>query len=245
MGSDSVMAAVRGRRHRFQRVEIGSPVTSSRIPLCVVTVVFLVCVSRTQLWAQDDVGDPAVSDCPVSVVDLVCERLEDGSVLSTCSAPVATQGTDFVLLERRFATGVFSGSSTVMREQLPGDAIQFHDVDAPPRSALEYAVVLFTGEDVCNELGVGSPVGCLSQVPFRRGDQDGNGVADITDAINNLCSLMIGCGIVVCAEAADIDNSGAIDITDAINLLANLFFGSVGIPPPGAVECGPDPEYEI
>jgi hypothetical protein len=76
---------------------------------------------------------------------------------------------------------------------------------------------------------------------FRRGDWDGSGIVDITDSLNRLGFLFLGTTPTKCDEAGDFDNSGAIDISDSLNELTHLFLGTVIPPPPGTMECGPDP----
>ena len=79
--------------------------------------------------------------------------------------------------------------------------------------------------------------------PFRRGDHDGSGLADITDALNLLGFLFLGTTPPICLDASDFDNSGAADITDALILLGHLFLGSPNaLPAPGTTVCGLDPD---
>ncbi len=79
---------------------------------------------------------------------------------------------------------------------------------------------------------------------FRRGDVDGNGKLDITDAIIYLNYAFVGSEEApVCLDAADVDDNGTLDVTDAINRLNYQFVGT-GDPPaaPGHETCGPDPD---
>jgi hypothetical protein len=80
-----------------------------------------------------------------------------------------------------------------------------------------------------------------SVVRFRRGDVDGNGAVDLTDAIGLLGNLFLGEGSPGCADAEDADDSGGLDLTDAIGILGYLFLGTGVLPPPGAESCGEDP----
>jgi hypothetical protein len=77
--------------------------------------------------------------------------------------------------------------------------------------------------------------------PFRRGDADGNGRAEITDAVAMLDSLFRGSGPLPCPDAADANDDGAVNLTDAVYLLLHLFAGGAPPPPPGPKECGKDP----
>ena len=76
---------------------------------------------------------------------------------------------------------------------------------------------------------------------FFRGDADGKGSIEITDAIYLLSYLFLGGPAPSCPDAADADDNGQLEITDAIAVLSYLFLG--GRPPaaPGPMTCGPDP----
>jgi hypothetical protein len=74
---------------------------------------------------------------------------------------------------------------------------------------------------------------------FIRGDADGNGAAEITDAVNILGYLFQGTGDPACLDASDADDSGEIDLTDAVRVLGSLFLGEGPLPSP--VNCGSDP----
>ena len=77
--------------------------------------------------------------------------------------------------------------------------------------------------------------------PFLRGDTNGNGRVDLTDAIRTLGFLFLGTPeSLACADAADADDSGQLDLVDAVRILNRLFLGASLLPPPSA-GCGPDP----
>ncbi len=76
---------------------------------------------------------------------------------------------------------------------------------------------------------------------FRRGDVDGSGKVDITDAISLLAFLFQGGQAPACPDASDADDSGRVDITDAIGILAFLFQGGAPLAAPGPTACGIDP----
>lgn len=76
---------------------------------------------------------------------------------------------------------------------------------------------------------------------FRRGDFDGNGRVQITDAVNVFSYLFLGGAEPLCFDAADADDDGAIKITDGIRVLNTLFLGADSVEPPGILDCGPDP----
>jgi hypothetical protein len=76
--------------------------------------------------------------------------------------------------------------------------------------------------------------------PFVRGDANGDGAVNITDAIGILGYLFTGGVPPWCQDAADTNDTGTLDITDAIYLLGHLFLGSEGPPPPNSAP-GTDP----
>jgi hypothetical protein len=77
--------------------------------------------------------------------------------------------------------------------------------------------------------------------PFRRGDSDGEGNVNITDAVRTLNVLFLGLGEITCLDAADTDDDGTVNLTDAIRTLNVLFLGLGEIPAPGTAACGIDP----
>jgi hypothetical protein len=75
---------------------------------------------------------------------------------------------------------------------------------------------------------------------FRRGDADGGGKPDLSDAVLVLGSLFLGGGPLPCEDAADANDDGALDLADPIALLGHLFLGAGPLPAPGAGSCGLD-----
>lgn len=76
------------------------------------------------------------------------------------------------------------------------------------------------------------PVAALQAAPetgFIRGDVDGNGRVELTDAVRILNWLFQGGQPPACEDSSDADDNGRIDITDAILILNHLFSG--GAPP--------------
>jgi N-acetylmuramoyl-L-alanine amidase len=80
--------------------------------------------------------------------------------------------------------------------------------------------------------------------PFRRGDADGGGTVDISDAILVLNWLFTGGNEPACGDAADADDGGGVDITDPLRVLGWLFSGAAEPPPPGPAACGLDPSAD-
>jgi hypothetical protein len=78
--------------------------------------------------------------------------------------------------------------------------------------------------------------------PFHRGDANGDGRNDLSDAIAILDFLFLGGDPTSCRESADVNNDAAINIADPVSLLSFLFLGSVppDVPGPVSVPCGLD-----
>jgi V8-like Glu-specific endopeptidase len=75
---------------------------------------------------------------------------------------------------------------------------------------------------------------------FSRGDVDGSGQREITDAIMLLKHVFLGDPKTLqCEDAGDVDDSGNVEFGDAIVLLVHLFVGSVS-PRSPYPECGLD-----
>jgi hypothetical protein len=77
-------------------------------------------------------------------------------------------------------------------------------------------------------------------VLFRRGDCNGSGTFDLTDAVFTFTFLFLGGERPACGDGCDADDSGAVNLTDGIYFLNYLFLG--GEPPPAPYpESGVDP----
>ncbi|HLU48060.1 MAG TPA: thrombospondin type 3 repeat-containing protein, partial [Planctomycetota bacterium] len=75
---------------------------------------------------------------------------------------------------------------------------------------------------------------------FIRGDVDGSGGLEVSDAIRIFGHLFLGApSVLSCADAADVSDRGQVDLSSGIYLLGYLFLGG---PPPAAPfpECGED-----
>jgi hypothetical protein len=81
--------------------------------------------------------------------------------------------------------------------------------------------------------------GPVSGAYLKRGDADGAGDLDVSDAVFIL-SHLFGAGIAPsCADAADANDDGALDIADAVKVLLHLFVRAGPLPEPFE-ECGAD-----
>jgi hypothetical protein len=75
--------------------------------------------------------------------------------------------------------------------------------------------------------------------PFLRGDCNGDGTRDVSDAVTLLSFLFTG-GILDCIATADTNDDGDLNVADGVTLLTYLFIGGDPLPDPFEV-CGPDP----
>ena len=75
---------------------------------------------------------------------------------------------------------------------------------------------------------------------FSRGDGNGDGSLELTDAIIILSYLFLGDDDPACMEAADSDNDGQINLTDGILILGYLFQGGAApaLPGPPGINTG-------
>ena len=84
--------------------------------------------------------------------------------------------------------------------------------------------------DLCSRPGV---------EPFRRGDANADGKANISDPLFVLTYLLRGGPQPSCLKAADLDDSGRLNLLDPLYSLRWLLAGGAIPPKPGAT-CGPD-----
>ncbi len=79
---------------------------------------------------------------------------------------------------------------------------------------------------------------------FARGESNGDGQLDISDAIVILNYLFSGSVTVNCQKSGDVNDDGALDVSDGIAVLLHLF---VDGPPPASPfgECGLDPTADL
>lgn len=72
-----------------------------------------------------------------------------------------------------------------------------------------------------------------------RGDSNGDGERDLSDAVRTLLGLFAGLPL-SCLDAADANDDGGVDVSDPVYLLHFLFLGGAAPPAPSA-GCGLDP----
>jgi hypothetical protein len=76
---------------------------------------------------------------------------------------------------------------------------------------------------------------------FRRGETNGDGQTNLSDAVFILDYLFRGGSTPACIDAADVDDNGNVNLTDPVFLLNHLFSSGPTPPPPGTDQCGADP----
>jgi hypothetical protein len=76
--------------------------------------------------------------------------------------------------------------------------------------------------------------------PFRRGDSNGDGEMDVSDAVYVLGFLFLGGVTPPCQKSLDANDTGRVDISDAVYILGFLFLGGTPLPPPSTA-CDKDP----
>jgi hypothetical protein len=77
---------------------------------------------------------------------------------------------------------------------------------------------------------------------FRRGDPDGNGRINLSDALSILYFLFLRGTAPTCLETADTNDDGRLDPADGIAVLSWLFLRGPPLASPGTAGCGMDPE---
>ena len=113
-----------------------------------------------------------------------------------------------------------------------GGAKYFLNIDFGPK---------FAGDHAEFDVLVATLVAPRPPVTFRRGDSNGDGAVDLSDAVTTLGHLFVGNAEVHCLDAADSNDDDELNITDGIYTLAFLFTGGAPIPDPGKDNCGLDP----
>ena len=122
--------------------------------------------------------------------------------------------------------------------RLPAGASSY--LDAPPDRArtIVYSVAASEGHRIGKNAVCEAPA--ASAQGFIRGDADGSGQVDVTDAVVVLTHLFLAGAAPLCDDAADADDSGSLAITDPIRILGRLFLGDGPLPPPEEAR-GTDP----
>jgi hypothetical protein len=108
--------------------------------------------------------------------------------------------------------------------------------------------LLVDGEDITPDVATSFVFvnGRVNIVPdvvlFRRGDANGDGVLDLSDAQTTLGYLFLGWDELPCFDAADADDDGVVIMTDPVRTLMYLFLGGPPLPGPGDPGSDPTPD---
>jgi hypothetical protein len=119
-------------------------------------------------------------------------------------------------------------------------------VRVSPRWPADGSLVYFSRclDSNCDDHDIYQATWRLSSPPppsFRRGDADGSGRMDLSDAVGLLNYLFLGAPAPACQDAADADDDGRLNITDVVYSLGYQFLGSPPPSAPGPDACGSDP----
>jgi hypothetical protein len=141
--------------------------------------------------------------------------------------------------EVRTPSGAYTGCLKIEYE--PGncaDAGTFVEWWAPDVGKVKWTEGTFIGEQtwLLSKFSSGGPL-----IKFRRGDADGDGTMQLTDAVGILNYLFLDGEPPACADAADVNDDGQEDLSDAVGVIWYLFQGGDAPPPPGPDFCGEDP----
>jgi hypothetical protein len=119
------------------------------------------------------------------------------------------------------------------------------DAAAPPVESRVTIEMFVPGEPARWSAAAKAPSFPAPDVPwFRRGDSDGSGAVEMSDALVAAGFLFLGRGAPRCFDAVDADDSGELDLSDVVAPLTWLFLGGAAPPPPGPYACGVDPTSE-
>jgi len=165
----------------------------------------------------------------------------DAPVITGLAPAAAAAGEDIVITGNDFHDGVrvFFGDTESSEVSFDEDGALPNSITARVPEGLGRAPVTVRNVDgqVSNEFAFN-----ITPPPaqFIRGDSNGDGSVDVSDAVKIVFHLFSGADL-SCRDAADIDDDEQLNITDAVRLLGHLFRG--GPPPadpyPGS---GPDPD---
>jgi len=116
------------------------------------------------------------------------------------------------------------------------------DFSSPVHNVLlAYIMGMVTPETANTFLFMNGRVDVIPDVAtFVRGDSNGDGSIDLSDAVSTLGFLFLGSTRPACLDAADFNDDGIIDMSDPVGTVGFLFL-SLREPPPPSVSEGPDP----
>ena len=219
------------------------PVTSRFALLCASCVAFAV----TAIDAQDGIirskvfpPVPSKGTEPVSLEEAmaVLKALKEVPVALTTNLH---QAIDMVGRNTRAAKGLHRDVSLALQavDQMRRDVLEpFRSTKGFPRSDLlsldkDLGDVQELARSVKDDLD-------QHEEKFIRGDSNGDGTLDMSDALHTFSYLYLGGPASSCMAAADANDDEVVDISDGVGTLNSLFVSSTPLPPPGS-EAGVDP----
>jgi len=100
-------------------------------------------------------------------------------------------------------------------------------VAVAPTGIGDIVVTLTAGDGLCQDASTSVTIKVVPGVTWRRGDADGNGKLELTDAVRLLTFLFLDAAkIPPCKMGADSDSNNKLELTDAVRLLTFLFLDS-------------------
>lgn len=198
-----------------------------------------------QHWEAGGVGASQIAAmCNPSDSDYYDCRAEDGPAIRT-EHIFLHHMIQYVVEPEVFRERLRTEPNPTYRSQL---AASYAWIKANWFDGLEFHRLPASGADI-EQVGLQcGPGQCLATIPrrtlFNRGDANGSGGVDISDATSILMYLFAGTVNPECLEACDTNNDAVIDISDAVALLGYLFLGYAppAAPGPSTSPCGADPD---
>ncbi|MBI4602534.1 MAG: hypothetical protein HY721_11295 [Planctomycetes bacterium] len=190
-----------------------------------------------EVESGSDPADPSSIPCPPAPAGLTAEA--SGGSVALAWQPAASPL--FAIDGYNVHRSGDGGASWARCNGAPVVATSFTDEGVPPGPHAYRVTALGNGKEgppsEAMEVLVGPP-GSL----FLRGDCEGGGELDISDAVFGLAFLFTGGALPPCLEACDSNGDGEVDISDAVHTLLFLFAG--GAPPGLYPECEPSAEAD-
>ncbi|MGQ9589520.1 MAG: FG-GAP repeat domain-containing protein [Planctomycetota bacterium] len=189
-------------------------------------------------------------ECVYGEADLAAGDFDGDGDQDLATSAVGGAGSGGALVRLNDGSGAFSRPVRISDQ----DSFSISSGDADGDGDIDLVLVDAVSEEsvhlLINESGAlsrdddrdGVPDECGIRPTFHRGDPNGDGRLDISDALFEFGFLFLGGPPPGCLESADTNGDGRHDISDGIALLSFLFLD--GPPPvyPGPVglPCGPD-----
>lgn len=169
-------------------------------------------------------------------------ELSQGKASVTLDASASSNGTPGIDDCAQVLSFSWTQTSGPEQATIVAPAAASTEVQLKAPGTYTFELLVDDGQEVDNTSSAEVTVTVTGQTAasFRRGDSDGNGNVELTDAVRTLNWLFLGGVQPQCLDAADSDDTGSVDISDAVKILNYLFLG--GAPPaaPGPMECGVD-----